>query len=125
MFGWALIRKRRLCHIPIARKDGAKRPSPLPPPPPTPTPAYCIGAYTYKCSYNGHIDDFIDPCSGLGLGVFFGGGGLEGLRIERPIGLVACMLLVLMLFILKDLLHDDLFIFDVGDTISFCRFAVA
>ena len=55
---------------------------------------------------------------GWGWVFFLGVGGLEGLRIER-------MLLVLMLFILKDLLHDDLFIFDVGDTISFCRFAVA
>ena len=61
MFGWALIRKRRLRHIPIAREDGA----------------------------------------------------------------VACMLLVLMLFLLKDLLHDDLVIVDVGDPMSFCRFAVA
>ena len=42
---------------------------------------HIIGAYTYKCSYNGHIDDFIDPCSGLVLGVFWVG-GLEGLRVE-------------------------------------------
>ena len=37
-----------------------------------------VGAYTYKCSYNGRIDDFIDPCSGQGLGVFFWGGGGGG-----------------------------------------------
>ena len=40
-------------------------------------------------------------------------------------GKVAYMLLVLMLFLLKDLLHDDLVIVDVGDPMSFCRFAVA
>ena len=75
MFGWALIRKRRLRHIPIVWEDGAKRPSP----PPLLYRGHVIGAYTYKCSYNGHIDDFIDPCSGQGLGVFFlGGEGLGG-----------------------------------------------
>ena len=76
--------------------------------PPPPLPSHIIGAYTYKCSYNGHIDDFFYPCSGQGLGGGGGGGG-GGLR-------VACMLLVLMLFLLKDLLYDDLVIFDVGDT---------
>ena len=83
MFGWALIRKRRLRHIPIAQEDGAKRPPPLPPSrPPVLYRGYIIGAYTYKCSYNGHIDDFIDPRSGQGLGgffSFFGGGGLGGI----------------------------------------------
>ena len=50
----------------------------------------------------------------------WGGGGGRGGG-----GGGACMLLVLMLFLLKDLLHDDLVIFDVGDTMSFCRFAIA
>ena len=40
---------------------------------------HIIGVYTYKCSYNGHIDDFIDPCSVLGLGVFFWVGGFGGI----------------------------------------------
>ena len=37
---------------------------------------------SHKCSYNGHIDDFIDPGSGQGLGVFFclGAEGLYGLQ---------------------------------------------
>ena len=86
MFGWALIRKRRLRHnIPrLHGKMGQSAPPPLPPP--VLNRGHIIGAYTYISVHTkGHIDDFIDR---QGLGGFFcwGGGGLGWITGEGASG---------------------------------------